>query len=194
MRSPATAGAPGTPPQGGKKDVSDLTRPGAAPTSSTAATLVRVLTSVVDLVVTDHEPVAHEWAVQEAVRAAAEALAGLADDEPERTAEALDMLVAVVDALPGTDPTLFDRWQQQVRSLTPALATVRLVVSRLEAMVAEFTTVVRPPGAPVPLASAEPGLQPEPAGPDGPGGPLAPGATGPARLRATGPRDRPRPS
>lgn len=120
--------------------MSDLTRLRAvATTSPTAATLVRVLSSVVDLVVTDHDPVADEAAVEMAVRAAADALSGLADADPQRTADALDVLLAVVESLPGSDPTLFDRWRQHVRALTPALATARNVVARMEAMVDEFT-------------------------------------------------------
>lgn len=142
--------------------MSDLARSGApsstpAPaTSPTAATLVRVLASVVDLVVTDHDPVGHEPAVRQAVEASAEALSGLVGPDPERTAEALDVLVGVVDALPAGDPTLSDRWRAQVRMLTPALATARLVVSRMEAMVDEFTRLAGPP-APAAPAHASPG-------------------------------------
>jgi hypothetical protein len=140
--------------------LSDATRPGApTPTSHTAATLVRVLASVVDLVATDHDPVAHEVAVQRAVEAGASALTGLAESDPERTSVALDALSEVVEDLPGEDPTLFDRWRQQVRALTPALVTARQVVTRMEAMVDEFGRLARLSGAPaaaslVPRAAA----------------------------------------
>jgi hypothetical protein len=184
--------------------VSDLTRLRAVSStaSPTASTLVRVLASVVDLVVTDHDPVADEAAVGMAVRAAADALSGLADADPERTADALDVLVAVVESLPGNDPTLFDRWRQHVRALTPALATARNVVARMEAMVDEFNQLAERadgggvpapvhhgPAAPRGEAQAPGGDAPvrpvsdpvagsHPAGPDDPGGSAAPGASG----------------
>jgi hypothetical protein len=148
---------------------------------------VRVLASVVDLVATDHDPVAEEPAVRRAVEAAASALVGLAEDDPERTSDALDALVDVVDLLPGgEDTTVFERWRQQVRTLMPALDTAHDMVGRLEVMMAEFTRLaavwgpLTPPPAPSTAAAGHP-PHPIPSASGAGVTPLPPPATGPRR-------------
>ena len=71
----------------------------AGPVSAPAAALVRLVAATVE-VVTDFDPIDDEPLVQQAVREASRAFAGLVGlDEPEAVIEALDALDALVAAL-----------------------------------------------------------------------------------------------
>lgn len=70
-----------------------------------AAQYVRLLAATIDMVVDGWEPLANEPALHEAVRAAAQALEGLARGAaPEVTLEALQQLGAIVEGL-GDEPS-----------------------------------------------------------------------------------------